>query len=234
MTGVGLFIGDFMNKLLFLIHPNHAIENWPNDPEKLKAYYDDVMNYVREFDGKIVIHLMHPAGIGVNQDEGHALSWKLHDEFVEKIKHLADVIDFDRNKLGCTFGKQFDELLLEYNPQEIFIGGGYYGMCLRQTYNELHKQYGSYLKELGTKIYKVPSIIYVPGPRSHRLSDTDLDEYQKDYVSRQSGKRGVRDFSDYEWEGMPDGESLEISEDVEIILDGEKYLLEEGDRIFLK
>jgi len=215
--------------VLFLIHPNHAIENWPSNQHKLKSYYNDVINYAHKFDGLVVTHLMDKSGIGVWENNP---LWSMHDSFVDGIKSASDVIDYDYNKLGCTFGGEFDEILLKHKPKKILIGGGYYGLCVRQTYNELYKQYGSYIKELGTSIYKVPSLIFVPGPNSHRLSDDGLDEYQKEYVNKQSG-RG-KDNMEYKWEGMPDGESFEISESVEIILDGNKYVLEEGDTIFIE
>lgn len=213
--------------ILFLIHPNHAIENWPSDRDKLESYYNDVINYIKKFDGLVIVHLMDKSGIGVWEDNQ---SWDLHDNFVKEIELMADIVGRDYNKLGCTFGNDFDDILLKYNPKKIFIGGGYYGLCVRETYNLLYKQYGTYLKELNTKIYKVPSLIFVPGPKSHRLSDTDLDEYQKEYVAKQSGKND----KDYSWEGMPEGESFEVSESIEIILNGKKYLLERGDEIVIE
>jgi hypothetical protein len=206
--------------ILLLIHPNFAIENWyaKNTAPKLKSYYDDVIEYISKFNGITIVHLMEPyskpyynarlqSRSPTEDDPDNAINWKYYNEFMDALKSMESdkvKLTWDASDLGNTFGNIMDELLLTSPPKKIYLAGGYYGDCLRKTYNELIKQYGTYFDDVGTKIYKVSSLIFVPGNSPHRLSDADVDKYQKSYVDAQGG----RNYSSWHWSGMDKGENL--------------------------
>jgi len=196
--------------ILLLIHPNFAIENWDNvkTAPKLKSYYDDVIRYVSNFDGVVIVHLKKPY-TSRGQVNNSEVNWEYYDEFMSALESLESdkvVLTWDESDLGSTFGNVLDELLLADPPEKIFLAGGYYGDCLRRTYNELMRQYGTYFDDVGTKIHKVSSLIFVPGGKAHRLSDSDIDKYQRSYVDVQAGRAGWP--SGAHWHGMSKGEDL--------------------------
>ena len=177
-----------VHKLLFVVHPSMAIDNWSHDRvlDELSDYYKEVISTVNGFDGDVIItnmkpYMMQTAGDGNIKEYQNFMKW-LDNVSSKPNVHLFN----EKGKAGecIQCGGLIDDILLSHDIVQIYVGGGYFGHCLLSTLKAILKNYGTYIRG---KPIMLDNITYVPGSVPHRLDKEPQEEGQASYTKKLYG-----------------------------------------------
>jgi hypothetical protein len=167
-----------ISKALFLVHPDFALDNWSHERylSNLTKYYQDVINYVNEFDGHVLIHSFVPR-----------TSRDTRGEFGTSVKNIKEYQKFHdwmiKSKAKIVYEKQNlcekpDDLFNLIDNLEsgstVYWGGGYLGDCLAKTLKFV-QDFEQEVKRKNIQFVPVKNLIFIPGATPTTL-DQDPDE----------------------------------------------------------
>jgi hypothetical protein len=161
-----LWFENKINKALFLVHPDFALDNWPNIKylNNLKKYYQDVKEFVDSFDGYILIHSFAPRHR--NDKNGELGTGKQniieYEKFNNWMMNSKAKIVIEKKNI-CESPDELFNLIENLNENaNVYWGGGYLGSCLTKTLNFI-QDFESEINKKNIKFIPVKKLIYMPG-----------------------------------------------------------------------
>lgn len=134
-------------KLLLLVHPDAVFEI--SDDQFIANYIDRLVKHVNQFD-HVITHRMF-SDVAPESVASIYNRIDLWHKMMRVLNENSDWIGLDR-KFSASFKEALPDYLIDNEGTEIWFGGGYKDLCVRDTQAALELQLGDIIEETGAKV----------------------------------------------------------------------------------